>query len=321
MATARPAEVHALSRAAVASPAPRYVPVRHPGVPRRWNRASILEALRDWVRETGGPPRRQDWCGEQPANAGIAQRKWMREHPRWPSSSCVTSHFGSWSAALEAAGLPARSLTFESSVAERVEAARRMARAGLGLRAIAQALEVSVSSVNNYLRARPCPDCSGPMTSPRAARCGACAARDPSVPRPWTREAVRGAIRDWHAVHGAPPTYRDWTPSRTAPGLWEAESPRWPSAAVVCDLYGDRDDPWNAALADAGVVARFRRWSDDAVRAALAGFWARTGRPPIPADLRDPAWEGPGAPTLRRRFGGVAAAWSALGPVPGGSDA
>jgi hypothetical protein len=143
----------------------------------------------------------------------------MREHPRWPSSSCVVTHFGSWSAALAAAGLPARSLTFDSSVAERVEAAQRMARAGLALRAIARALD-------------------------------------------------------------------------------------------------DRHDPWNAALAEAGAVARFRRWSDDAIRAALAGFWARTGRPPTAADLRDPTWEGPGASTLRRRYGGVAAAWRALGPVP-----
>lgn len=278
-------------------------------MPRRWNRAAILEALREWVRETGGPPRRQDWCGERPATAGFAQRKWMSEHPRWPSSSCVTTHFGSWSAALAAAGLPARRLTFESSVAERVEAARRVAQTGLTLPAIAQALEVSVSSVNNYLRARQCPGCGGPVTSPRATRCGACTAHEPTVARAWTREAVRAAIRDWQAVHGAAPTYHEWTPSRTSPGLWEAESPRWPSAAVVCDLYRDRDDPWNAALADAGAVAHFRRWSDDAILAALAGFWARTRRPPTSADLRDPAWEGPGAPTLRRR----SAAW----PRPG----
>jgi Homing endonuclease associated repeat len=88
-------------------------------------RASIVDALRAWVAEAGGPPRRQDWCGERPASAASAQRKWMSEHPRWPSSSCVATHFGSWSAALEAAGLPARNLTFESSVAERVDAARR----------------------------------------------------------------------------------------------------------------------------------------------------------------------------------------------------
>jgi hypothetical protein len=320
MATSRSAHARPPSRAEVAAPAPRYAPVRHPGVPHRWDRASIGRALREWVAETASVPRRAEWCGEQPARAGSAQRKWMAEHPRWPSSSCVATHFGSWSAALEAADLPARSLTFHSSVAERVEAARRLAAAGLGLRAIAQALEVSVSSVGNYLRARPCPDCGGPVTSPRATRCGDCTAHEPAVARAWTREAVSDAIRDWHAEHGHPPTYHEWTPSRMSPGLWEAQSPRWPSAAVVCDLYRDRDDPWNAALVDAGASVRFRRWSDDAIRAALGGFWTRTGRAPTATDLRDPAWRGPRAPTLRRRYGGVAAAWRALGPAPGEAD-
>ena len=106
--------------------------------------------------------------------------------------------------------------------------------------------------------------------------------------------------------------YREWTPSRTQPGRWEAESPRWPSAAVVCALYG----AWNAALQDAGAGPRTRRWTDDAVRAALAAFWARTGRPPTAADLAAPAWDGPHARTLRRRYGSLQLAWDAVGPVP-----
>jgi hypothetical protein len=321
MATFRPARGRSPSRATVAPAPSAYVPVRHPGVPRSWDRAAILRALADWVGETGAPPRRVDWSGERPEHAGAAQRKWMREHPRWPSSSCVAGHFGSWSAALEAADLPARRLTFDSSVAERVQAARRLAAAGLGLRAIAQTLEVSVSSVGNYLRARDCPDCRGPVTSPRATRCADCTVREPTVARAWTRSAVCEAIREWDAEHGRPPTYHEWTPSRARPGVWEAQSPRWPSAAVVCDCYRDRADPWNAAFVDAGVTVRFQRWSDDAVRAALAGFWARTGRAPTLADLHDAAWDGPRASTLRRRYGGVAAAWRALGPAPAEADA
>jgi hypothetical protein len=89
---------------------------------------------------------------------------------------------------------------------------------------------------------------------------------------------------------------------------------------VVCDLYRDRADPWNAALVEAGTATRFRRWSDDAIRGALAGFWARTGRAPGVKDLCTAEWEGPCAPTLRRRYGGVAEAWQALGPVPAEPD-
>lgn len=85
---------------------------------------------------------------------------------------------------------------------------------------------------------------------------------------------------------------------------------------MVCDLYRDRDDPWNSALADAGVAVRFRRWSDDAIRAALAAYWTRTGRPLAAEDLDASDWHGPTASTLKRRYGSVEQAWRTLGPVP-----
>jgi Homing endonuclease associated repeat len=316
MTSVRPAQASSLRRTA-GSPGPvAYRPMAHPGRPRRWSRAAILAALRAWSQETGRPPRRDDWSGERPGEAGRAQRKWMREHPRWPSSSCVAGHFGSWSAALEAAELPARRLTFDSSVTERVDEARRLAAGGLGARRISVLLGVSVSSVHNYLRARRCPDCGGPVTNPTAGRCAGCAGREPTVTRAWTRDDVRAALRRWQAEHGSAPSYRDWTPSRQHPGRWEAESPRWPSAAVVCELYRQRPDPWNATLRDAGAAIRVRRWTDESVRSALAGFWVQTGRAPGRPDLADGDWPGPHPRTLRRRYGGVAAAWSALGPAP-----
>lgn len=123
-------------------------------------------------------------------------------------------------------------------------------------------------------------------------------------------------IRAWTAEHGRGPSYHEWTPSRSSPGVWEAESPRWPSAAVVCDAYADYRNPWNAALIDAGASVRFQRWSDEAIRAALADFWARTGRAPVNADLSTSTWNGPTARTLRRRYGNVTCAWETLGPVP-----
>jgi AcrR family transcriptional regulator len=316
MASVRPAARPPVSRAAPAASPNPYAPARHPGSPGRWGRESIVEALRRWAAENGGPPRRHDWSGERPHAAKPSQRKWMREHPRWPSSSCVAHHFGSWSKALQAADLPARCLTFEDSIPDRVEAAWRLSSQGHTLREIAQQLGVSVSSVNNYLRARSCPECGGPVTSPRASRCRSCTASEPTTPSAWCREAVRHAIREWQAEHGRPPRYHEWTPSREQPGRWETDSPRWPSAAIVCDLYANHVDPWNAALADAGARISFRRWSEDAIRASLAAFWARTARPPASADLHDPAWTGPTAPTIKRRYGSIERAWDVLGPVP-----
>ena len=153
------------------------------------------------------------------------------------------------------------------------------------IREIAEQLGVSVSTVHNYLRAGNCTQCGGPVASPRAQRCLCCTASEPTVQRAWTQDTVRDAIRDWTVERGHAPSYHEWTPSRSLPGVWEAESPRWPSAAVVCDVYGDYRNPWNAAILDAGASIRFQRWSDDAIRAALADFWTRTGRAPVRADL------------------------------------
>ena len=317
MATTRPATATNWSRTgAIRAPA-RYQPMAHPGTPGRWSDEAILRALRDWTDEMGAAPRRQDWSGERGQDAPPAQRKWMREHPYWPSSSCVAAHFGSWGKALQAAGLAAREPAPEDSVAERIVTAWRLRADGLRIRAIAGQLGVSVSTVHNYLNAGSCPQCGGPVASPRAERCISCTAHEPTVPRAWSREMVRQAIREWTSEHGRPPSYHEWTPSRSFPGKWEAESPRWPSAMVVCDAYHDFCNPWNAALADAGAGVSFRRWSDDAIRAALAEFWTRTGRMPEPADLTTTSWDGPSARTLRRRYGSLEQAWEALGPVPG----
>ena len=299
----------------------RYRPMAHPGRRGRWDADAVIAALRAWADETGAPPRSEAWSGIRPERAGPDQRKWMREHPRWPSGSCVRAHLGSWSAALEAAGLPTRRMTFDDPIAERVAAARRMSAAAHTVAEIAAELGVSTSTAGNYLRATTCPACGGPVVKPGAERCAACSRHEPTVVREWTRAQALRAIAEWCAEHGRPPTYRDWTPSRTTPGRWEAESPRWPSATVVSALFAGCADPWNAALAEAGRPVRCRRWSDERIRAALAAFWAATGRSPRRADLDGPHWHGPSERTLARRFGGVAGAWRALGPVPEDLDA
>lgn len=318
MARTRPARSAGAGRTGTASPSGRYMPMAHPGTPGRWSDEAILRALRDWVAEMGEAPRRQDWSGEHPDKAPVAQRKWMREHPYWPSSSCVAAHFGSWSRALQTAGLPARSLSFEDTVAERIQTAWRLRAEGHRVRAIAECLGVSISTVHNYLGAGACRQCGGPVASPRAERCLACTANEPTIPRAWARRTIRQAIRAWIAEHGRPPSYHEWTPCRSSPGTWEAESPRWPSAAIVCDVYADYHNPWNAAIVDAGASIRFQRWSNESARAALAEFWTRTGRAPVAADLCTTGWRGPTLRTLRRRYGSLEQAWATLGPVPKG---
>jgi hypothetical protein len=72
----------------------------------------VLDAIRAWARERGRPPTQADWTA--PGD------------PRWPSYVTVTTHFGTWRAALEAAGLrPNRRLWSHEEI---VEALRRWTR-------------------------------------------------------------------------------------------------------------------------------------------------------------------------------------------------
>ncbi len=170
-------------------------------------------------------------------------------------------------------------------MADRVHTARRLAASGVSVREIALALGVSRSSIHNYLQARFCPECGGPVTNPTAERCAACAASRPTVSRGRSTLArkVRAAIHAWTAEHGRPPSHRDWTPARGDPGRWEADSPRWPTAAVVCDLYAEGP----RSRGTLGIAARPRRRrrpappldaADDSVqRGWLAEFWVAHG--------------------------------------------
>jgi hypothetical protein len=61
----------------------------------------ILEGIRAWTERFGAPPRKTDW---RPTELG-GHRTWEAEYPRWPAPSIVVRRFGSWTAALTAAGV------------------------------------------------------------------------------------------------------------------------------------------------------------------------------------------------------------------------
>jgi hypothetical protein len=64
-----------------------------PPPPRRvsWDDLDMIQALHDWTSKHGHPP------------AGV---DWLKAAPEHPSTTTVRAHFGSWHAALTAAGLP-----------------------------------------------------------------------------------------------------------------------------------------------------------------------------------------------------------------------
>jgi hypothetical protein len=61
----------------------------------RWSKDSIKIAIRDWTNIYGEPPLSNDWQGPY--------------RPDWvPSTHTVHDHFGTWNAAIQAAGFKPR---------------------------------------------------------------------------------------------------------------------------------------------------------------------------------------------------------------------
>lgn len=70
------------------------------GTLKRWTRAAIIGAFKDYARKSGGkPPTRRQWAS--------ARKPWDYTGTR-PSYGSVVAEFGSWNAAVEAAGLVPR---------------------------------------------------------------------------------------------------------------------------------------------------------------------------------------------------------------------
>lgn len=76
---------------------------------RRWGREAIIAAMRRWNELHGRPPVARDW-NPGAARAGgrddLAER--FEREGCWPHLTTVRDTFGTWNAALQAAGLPTR---------------------------------------------------------------------------------------------------------------------------------------------------------------------------------------------------------------------
>jgi hypothetical protein len=87
-----------------------------------WTRV-VLRAIREWAELEGCAPGFADW---QSGRRG--RGRWCAEYPRWPTSAVACRLFGSWNAAIEAAGFEVRFSTFtdeEVLAALRADAAER----------------------------------------------------------------------------------------------------------------------------------------------------------------------------------------------------
>lgn len=237
------------------------------------SRASIIAAIQAWVGETGTRPVAADWQ--------LCSERWRAEYPRWPATHQVQEQFGSWNAALIAAGVDAHPRRWSRE--EIVTAARSWSQLhgrpprGLDWRTAAGDeprpsghVVVEVFGSWNAMLA---------------------AAELATARRAWSRQQIVDALDAWNAVHGGPPTQADWA----RPGT----KPAHPAPSRVHKTFGS----WNAMLLAGGVQPRHRVWSCEEILTACAAFQVRAGRAIRAMDFDDPANGLPSIKTLRRKIG------------------
>jgi hypothetical protein len=246
----------------------------------------VVAALRRWTRLEGRPPSAEAWLGGR-----YAQGRWAREYSRWPSSGVVSGLFGSWNAAVAAAGLPVTPFGYtDEQIIDALRAdARRLGRtptvedwrvrepyhAGTG------AVVRHFGSWNAGLRAA-----------------GLKLTHEVGV---WTRERVLVALRRDAARRGCAPVRGDWSKAtRTRP-----------NASTVATLFGS----WNAGLRAAGLDPNAERdkWTKPTVLEALRRLERKLGRQPRSGDLQRAPVGYPNTAVITRKFGSWGAACRELG--------
>jgi hypothetical protein len=239
------------------------------------SRASIIAAIQAWVGETGRRAVAADWQ--------LSDERWRVAYPRWPATHQVQEEFGSWTAALIAAGVDPHPRRWSRE--EIVTAARAWARLhGRPPRALDWRTAAG--------------DEPRPSEHVVVEICGSwnamlAAAELPIAHRAWSREEILEALAAWIDVHGQPPTQADWARA--------CGQPAHPAPSWVHKAFGS----WNAMLFAGGARPRHRVWSREEVLAACATFQARAGRAIAAMDFDDPANGLPSIKTLRRRIGDI----------------
>lgn len=255
---------------------------------RTWSRADIIAALRAATKHKGRPPGKRDW-----------HRRRVPGEPRRPATPTVLRRFGSWNAALQAAGLRP-TLRKAWSQAQIVDAIRAWTE------------RTGAPPVRAEWSTRPAPqEADRPTDATVIAHFGAwdVALRAAGIEPPrnsWSASEVVAAIKAFAAREGRPPTARDWM----SPPL--PDRPR-PTRSAVEECFGS----WNRALEAAGFAPHRRNWDRDEILAALREFARRKGRVPRQGDWTRTSKPGepphPSRQTVVNQFGSWSAALTAAG--------
>jgi hypothetical protein len=199
-----------------------------------WQPDQILDAIRHWHHLHQRPPTTSDWsslttmraAGPDTAPAGTTRQP-------WPSAAVVQRTFGSFSAALRAAGMEPATTRWTGP--DHVLEALRAFGAVTGRPPTMSELGKRSNPDPATGTALPC------MPGPKIVRQhfgtieAACKAAGLGPTRKWDRDRIVTAIQDWAARHGRAPLRREWIATRR-------DQPDLPSEDAVRYVLGRWDD-------------------------------------------------------------------------------
>lgn len=305
----------------------------------RWDEHSVTTALQRWAHLRGAPPRAIDWSPSELQLLGdIGVERFARVtagNGQWPSAATVRTLFGSWDAAITAAGFELRS----SWTRERVEGALRRWFDSFGK--LPTTTEWLVRSTN--------PRTSTPTPGSKdvsATHGGFTAAFEAAgfkrhqfpkhrANQRVTKDDVLEAIRAWTNRYATAPTSRDWDLTRLradddAVAIGRLQRAREAGIRVPKnDTVSARFGTFDEAVVQAGcahrvprpmrtqVVGRIRKWDRDYVIDALRAWHNAHGCAPSTFDWRRATTSGalrhPNNPQVLKLFGSWPAAIEAAG--------
>jgi hypothetical protein len=206
----------------------------------------------------------------------------------------VLRRFGSWQAAIAAAGLPAAPPRTRWDTVAILAAVNEWAR----VHGTAPCSTAWVAAAPGHPSSAVVRACFGGFAAAVEAA-GVHAVGDER----WTPEQIIDALQTWGYAHGRSPHAVEWT----------SAGREHPAYRTVISRLGS----WPAALKAAGLTAaapaRHREWSEPQMIAALRAWNRRHGRPPRTTDWPTPTSEHPAAQIVSRRFGGWHAALERAG--------
>jgi hypothetical protein len=250
---------------------------RHePAFKAQWTRERIIEAIQQWATVTGDAPFTGDWM-KVPAMTSALQRagvdpesRWC-DHRLWPTTHVVSDTFGTWNAAIEAAGFtPRLPGTGQRAGREALWTKERIIDALQRWHAQHGRVPTSNEWGTHGSGRRWNPDAEYPTVNPVLRQFGSWNAalsaagyaneiRNTStrIKGGWTCERIIESLRTWADENGRAPTNLDWQAinrarlerARAGTPIADDAKPH-PSASMVRQVFGT----WAQALAAAGLA-------------------------------------------------------------------